>query len=157
MPGKKVESNLVLRIRGLCKEKGISMRRLERDNQFGNGLVSKWSNSSPSVVHLQRVANYFEVTINYLLGEVDDRYEIPRSLAVMEKGEGYSVAGESNNPAGVYNRINVADVFEYLVKVTEDDEKAIVYDDYTLTLGEVKQVRNALNDIVKKCEKFSKK
>lgn len=157
MPKKKIESDLVTRIRALCKEKGISMRRLERENQFGNGLVSKWSNSSPSVVHLQRVATYFDVTINYLLGEVDDRYEIPRSLAVMEESEGYSVAGEYNNPAGVYNRINVADVFEYLVKVTEDNGKAVVYNDYILTLGEVKQVREALKNVVKKCEKFSQK
>jgi len=157
MPEKKVESELVTRIRALCKEKGISMRRLERDNQFGNGLVSKWSNSSPSVVHLQRVAAYFDVTINYLLGEVDDRYEIPRSLLVMEDSSGYSVAGEANNPASIYNRINVADVLEYLVKTTEDDGKAIQYNGYTLTLQEVKQLRKGLKEVVTKCEKFTQK
>ena len=157
MSGKKIESELVTRIRGLCKEKGISMRRLERDNQFGNGLVSKWSNSSPSVVHLQKVAAYFEVTINYLLGEVDNRHEIPRSFAVMEQGEGYSVAGEHNNPAGIYNQINVADVFEYLLNVTEDDGKTISFNDYVLTAQEVEQVREMLKDAIRTCEEFSQK
>ena len=150
---KKIESGLVLRIRALCKEKGISMRRLERDNEFGNGLISKWSNSSPSVNHLQKVARYFDVTINYLLGEVDDRYKIPRKLVMDLHGE-YSVDGQPGSPIHIHDSVNIDHTLDYLMKFVADESKAILYKDRVLTLQEVKDLKEILKDVIQECEIF---
>ncbi len=61
------------RVRALCDENGISMRKLERDLGIGNSTIRKWSINTPNADVLQKTARYFGVTVGYLLGESDDR------------------------------------------------------------------------------------
>lgn len=56
------------RIKLLCKENGISQRKLEQELNLGNGATSKWVKSSPSIETLNRIAGYFNVSVDYLLG-----------------------------------------------------------------------------------------
>ena len=56
-------------IKKLCKSNGISIFSLERKLGFGNGAISKWDNSSPTVVNVKKVADYFGVAIDYLINE----------------------------------------------------------------------------------------
>lgn len=58
---------LVDNIRKLCDEKGITIYRLEHDADLANGTVSKWKDNMPRVTTLQKVAKYFDVTIDELL------------------------------------------------------------------------------------------
>lgn len=51
----------------LCKERGISIARLERESGLGNATVRGWGNSSPTVDNLLLVANYLGVTLDELL------------------------------------------------------------------------------------------
>lgn len=55
------------RIKELCTKKGISIYRLEKDLGFSSCSICKWKTSSPSVDKVQKVADYFDVTVNYLL------------------------------------------------------------------------------------------
>lgn len=55
------------RIKELCTQKGISIYRLEKDLGFSSCSICKWKTSSPSVDKVQKVADYFGVTVNYLL------------------------------------------------------------------------------------------
>ena len=57
------------RIQKLCKEKGISIRELERKAGISNATVIKWSTCSPTVDKLQAVAAVLEVTVDELLRE----------------------------------------------------------------------------------------
>lgn len=43
------------------------MTDLERTLGFGNGLIGKWENSSPSISRLKLVADYFCVPVDALL------------------------------------------------------------------------------------------
>jgi len=143
------ESDLVLRIRGLCKENGISMRRLERDNGFGNGLVSKWSHSSPSVAYLQKVANYFGVSINYLLGQkevpkIGDKYEFPQNIVAEAREDAYSVEEEIVRMKALHQKLDIQQMLKYLVKVTGDGSKEILYKNRPLTKSELKELRSIL-------------
>ena len=61
------------RIRGLCREKGMSLPLLEAALGFGNGTITKWDKSAPSTDKLSRVADYFNVSVDYLLGRVASR------------------------------------------------------------------------------------
>lgn len=60
--------NLSGRVKYLCTDTGISFAKLERELGFGNGTLRNWDKSSPSVDKLQKVANYFKVSTDFLLG-----------------------------------------------------------------------------------------
>ena len=55
------------RIESLRKAKKISQGRLEKELGFSNGSVSKWKNSTPTPERLQKVADFFGVTVDYLM------------------------------------------------------------------------------------------
>lgn len=157
----KVESDLVIRIRDLCRENGISMRKLERENDFGNGLVSKWSHSSPSVAYLQRVAKYFGVSINYLLGEKEfedngSKYEFPNSV-IAEARAHYSVDDEKYRIKALHQKIDMQQMLKYLVKVSGDGSKEVLYKGRTLNKKELKMLRAMLKTAFEESKVFEKK
>lgn len=57
-------------IAALCKEKGISIAKLERETGIGNGTISRWGISSPSVENVRKVAEYFGTTVDALISDV---------------------------------------------------------------------------------------
>lgn len=59
---------IVDRIKDLCSAKGTNMANLERELGLSKGSISKWSKSSPNSDGLQKVADYFHVSVDYLLG-----------------------------------------------------------------------------------------
>lgn len=60
--------NLILdNIQKLCKERGISVARLERELGFGNATIRGWGSSSPNVDNLKKVADFFGVTVDSLI------------------------------------------------------------------------------------------
>lgn len=58
---------LLENIRRLCSKKPVSIAKLERETGIGNGTISRWDTSSPSIENVQKVADYFGVTVNDLL------------------------------------------------------------------------------------------
>lgn len=55
------------KLAALCKERGITFCRLEREIGIGNGVIGKWKNSAPSVTNLKKVADFLGVTVDELL------------------------------------------------------------------------------------------
>lgn len=55
-------------VQSLCKEKNITIAALERTLDFGNGTIKKWGNAAPSADRLAKVADFFGVSVDYLLG-----------------------------------------------------------------------------------------
>lgn len=82
---------LVDRIRGLANDKGMSLPQLEIALGLGNGTISRWRNSSPNTDKLQKVADYFSVSMDYLLGRefeltAKDKRDISKDLeSIMDK------------------------------------------------------------------------
>lgn len=69
------------RIKELCTEKGISMNALESDCGFGQGYVSKLEKSTPNAKKLQKIADYFNVSLDYLMDrEIDQAVDKTNSL-----------------------------------------------------------------------------
>lgn len=62
------QNNIVDRIRTLANAQGYSLPNLEMKLNLGNGTISRWSKSSPNSDKLMRVADFFNVSIDYLLG-----------------------------------------------------------------------------------------
>ena len=63
--------DIVEKIRMLCNEKSMTIAELERNVGLGAGTVSRWNVRVPGVDKVQKVADYFSVTTDYLLGRVD--------------------------------------------------------------------------------------
>ena len=56
-------------IRKLCAEAKISISQLERKTGLGNGTICRWKQCAPTVTKLKLVADYFDVTLEHLLGQ----------------------------------------------------------------------------------------
>ena len=61
-------STLVDRIQDLCNSKGTTIAALERELGFGKGLIRTWKTGSPSSDKLQKVADFFSVSLDQLVG-----------------------------------------------------------------------------------------
>lgn len=55
------------RIEALRNERGISQGKLEKELGFSNGSISKWKNSTPTFDRLKKIADYFDVSVDYLM------------------------------------------------------------------------------------------
>lgn len=62
------------RIESLRKERKISQGNLEKELGFSNGSISKWKSSMPKPERLQKIAEYFGVTVDYLMTGSDSKY-----------------------------------------------------------------------------------
>ena len=51
----------------LCKDRGISIAKLEQKTGLGNGTIGKWGTKSPNVDNVKKVADFFGVTVDSLL------------------------------------------------------------------------------------------
>ena len=58
----------------LLQKRGISTYKLTKDTGIPNGMVNKWKNGIqlPSAESLIKLANYFDVSVDYLLGRTDN-------------------------------------------------------------------------------------
>lgn len=69
-------NNLFERVQGLCRNRNISIAALERECGLGNATIKKWNASVPSGDRLLKVADYFNVSVDYLLGRGSDDTEL---------------------------------------------------------------------------------
>jgi len=60
--------DLYERIRELCDERGVSFRKVERETGIGHGSINRWHDQMPKADSLQKVADYLDVSVPYLLG-----------------------------------------------------------------------------------------
>lgn len=61
-------NKLYERVVELCKEKGISRRKLQEELGMSTGSLYKWRTSTPNAGLLKRTADYFNVSTDYLVG-----------------------------------------------------------------------------------------
>ena len=64
----------VERIKKLCEEQKITFAELERRIDLSNGQIARWKKQTPGVDKLEKVAEYFDVSIDFLLGRTEKRY-----------------------------------------------------------------------------------
>ena len=65
------------RLSKLRKEKGISQKQCALDLDVDSSKYNKWENGKnrPSYDMVCRLANFFDTTTDYLLGNSDERYK----------------------------------------------------------------------------------
>ena len=60
------------KINKICKSKGITVGKLEKDLAFSNATIRKWKKSIPTADKLKAVADYFKVPMEQLLENTED-------------------------------------------------------------------------------------
>ncbi|ENO0232306.1 helix-turn-helix transcriptional regulator [Listeria monocytogenes] len=63
---------IVVRIKNLANSKKITIAELERRLSIPNGTIRRWDNSVPGIDKIQKVADFFDVSVDYLLGRGSD-------------------------------------------------------------------------------------
>ncbi|BDP64796.1 TPA: helix-turn-helix transcriptional regulator [Enterococcus faecium] len=71
------------RVKKLADRQKISIVELEEKLNFGKNSLYRWKNSSPASDKLQKVADYFNVSTDYLLG----RTNIPNQIENISEEE----------------------------------------------------------------------
>lgn len=66
--------SLVKTIKMLCDERKVTFAEVEREIAISNGQIRRWDNASPKSETLSKVADYFHVSTDFLLGRTDQRY-----------------------------------------------------------------------------------
>ena len=87
---------MVERIRTLCQSMHITLNRLENEAGLSKSTICRWDENLPSVDKLQKVADYFRVSTDYLLGRTDD--PTPPPPAAPDLGHIEVLAASSNIP-----------------------------------------------------------
>ena len=64
--------NLLERIKKLAKDRDVSIYQLEEEINIGRNTIYQWNKRTPSSDKLEAVANYFNVSVDYLLGRTDN-------------------------------------------------------------------------------------
>ncbi|MFD1900163.1 helix-turn-helix domain-containing protein [Enterococcus termitis] len=60
--------SLTYRIKELADQKNVTFAEIERNVGISNGQIRRWDTSSPKIENIQKVADYFDVSTDYLLG-----------------------------------------------------------------------------------------
>lgn len=60
------------RLKELTNKQGISLNKLEENIGLGKNTLYSWKKKIPSGQNLTKVADYFNVSTDYLLGRTDD-------------------------------------------------------------------------------------
>lgn len=86
-----IQVNLYEKIKELAAQKNISIRQLEEKLGFANATLRRWDQNKPSVDKIQAVAKFFNVSVDYLLGN-EEKSDIPDLTIdqILDSVENYS-------------------------------------------------------------------
>lgn len=62
------------RIKLLCKQRGETVQDAEQNMGFARGHFYKWKKSHPTTENIKKVADYFDVSVDYLASGNNDRF-----------------------------------------------------------------------------------
>lgn len=79
--------NIIDRIKELANAKNVSLAEVERRAGLSSGSITKWGKSSPSADKLEKVAELFEVSTDYLIGRTDRKDPWPASMPEEDFGD----------------------------------------------------------------------
>lgn len=115
------------KIKSLAEKQKISIRRLEEILGYGNGTIRRWEKQTPGIDKIQKVADYFDVSVDYLLGRREADSSDVNKLSEQEKKLLMRFRRGSQNlnedEKAIYER-QAMNLFDYINQTMHDlDEK----------------------------------
>lgn len=115
------------RIFELIEEKGLTAYRVSKDTGISQASLADWrkGRSNPKIDKLQKLSEYFGVSIGYLTGEADERID----TQAPPKHQGYYVDKETAEYAEMLRtRPNARLLFSAAKDISKEDmQKAVEY------------------------------
>lgn len=78
------------RFEQLLRERGVSAYRVAKDTGISHSMFSEWKSGkySPKLARLKKIADYFEVSVEWLLGNTDIKH-LPNenNVVIVEKDD----------------------------------------------------------------------
>lgn len=155
--------NIKERIQFLCKKNGVTSKSLEEYLGFGRGYISKIDKTAPNLSKLKPIADYFGVTVDYLLGnetfypnkwdaEASQLEDKINAFYYQLRGLGWNCEGKgdvytlSNN--SVSFKISATDFERFVDSMEETCKKRLqrLYEKSGLNLFQSDQVLNAAHE-----------
>lgn len=122
--------NIYEKVMSLCNEHGIDKTKLEQQCGFSQNSLNKWRKSFPSADKIIKVARFFNVSADYLLGLTDER----RPLECREVGQVASPAtsvpavfGEMTDLLSEQRFINTAKIYHELPDEMRERAYMLIY------------------------------
>lgn len=124
-------------IAGLCKKQNLAVTALERELGFGRGSIGKLRNGKTTFDRLQKIANYFDVPVEYLLN-VEDFSSTENPLT-------------SKDERDITKTVN-----ELMEKLDSNDGAPLFYDGEEMDEQTKLLFRNQLNSLVTTVKEINK-
>ncbi|HEE9750578.1 helix-turn-helix domain-containing protein, partial [Enterococcus faecium] len=94
----------------LAKKQGKSLNKVEEDLGYGKNVLYRLKNSNPSTERLQEIADYFDVSVDYLLGR--EEKETPKHVDLSENDTVFSFDGKEISKETMRKAIAIAKALE---------------------------------------------
>ena len=94
---------IVERIKSLCITENITIKELERIIQISNGSIRHWNEKTPSVERVLLVADYFKVSLDWLVTGKESEKLTPEEQILVETYRYADDRGKKNIMATVEN------------------------------------------------------
>lgn len=119
--------SLVTKIKELADEKHVTIAEVERQVGISNGQIRRWDKASPKSENLKKVADYFGVTTDYLLGNNNvpkwaTKEEVVELDKLLDSNVNMSYGGETLTPEQI-QRVKDILIATFWDIVKEDKEK----------------------------------
>lgn len=91
-------------IKKLASKRNKSLQQVAEDLNFSKNLFYRWKTSDPKAKDLEKVADYFNVSIDYLMGRTDDKSSLsPKEIEDIGQMADRMINGlESENSVNFY-------------------------------------------------------
>lgn len=115
---------MVDRISKLAKERGINISTIEKNIGLSNGIIGKWRKQSPSCDKLKLVADYLNVSIDYLLTgeEYSETTTISSSTvgAVGKHSKGtVTIMKNEEEQSNTQQKQGISDITKEIIRISE--------------------------------------
>lgn len=122
------------RIKDLCLKNKISLNKLEETLGFGKGYLSKLDTSTPNTTKIKKIADYFDVTVDYLM------------------------TGSENKTSPSLNKRDEKDIEKHLAMFRKQlmEQEGLMFNDKPVTLEDLESILSAMEigmEMVKKRNK----
>ncbi|MBC1548833.1 helix-turn-helix transcriptional regulator [Listeria sp. FSL L7-1434] len=119
------------RIKKLAESRDKSLQDVAEELNFSRNLIYRWQSSSPKGSDLEKVADYFNVSVDYLLGRTDKMDWVQY---------------DEENSEGIKKGVSGAKMFDTIAAHAKDR-------DADLTEEDLQQINDFVNFIIDKHKK----
>lgn len=163
-------ANVAKRIKATAKSQNVSVKEVLKNAGLGFNTMSNMKNSMPKADNLARIADFFDCSVDYLLGRTDNPQIIYSKIHSFEDHLspaddlpviGYVAAGQPilaiENPLSFTSRINR--LVNYALYIKGDSMDPVIKDGETVQVISQKTLENGEIGIIKvddsaTCKKF---